>query len=128
MNVVCDYCGKPAVHVGGQIVYPHRPDLHHLKFWVCSPCDARVGCHVRDGLTPLGRLANADLRAAKQQAHAVFDPFWKTGERSRGDAYSLLAHRLGIRKVDCHIGLFDIHTCRKVIDICNQLRRENDKS
>lgn len=124
----CDYCGRPAQYVGGDVVYPHRPDLYDKKFWVCQPCDARVGCHSHgDGKTPLGRMANAELRAAKQEAHAAFDPLWKTGERSRSDAYSLLSYRLGINKKDCHIGLFDIPTCRKVVVICNQLRNVNDK-
>lgn len=121
--VICDYCGHPAQYVGGDIVYPHRPDLRNLKFWICTPCDARVGCHTHgDGKTPLGRMANAALRAEKQASHGSFDPLWKSGERSRSDAYSWLAHKLGIKKRDCHIGLFDIDMCRKVVSVCNQLQ------
>lgn len=40
MSVICDYCDKPAELVTGAEVYPHRPDLHHKKFWLCKPCDA----------------------------------------------------------------------------------------
>ncbi|WPJ72217.1 hypothetical protein DEEACLCL_00200 [Salmonella phage CRW-SP2] len=121
--VICDYCGHPAEFISGDVLYPHRPDLRNLKFWVCQPCDARVGCHSHgDGKTPLGRMANAELRAAKQEAHRSFDPIWKSGERSRSDAYSWLAYQLGIKKSDCHIGLFDIDMCRKVVAVCNQLQ------
>lgn len=119
--VICDYCGLPAEFVGGDVLYPHRPDLRNLKFWVCTPCDARVGCHAHgDGRQPLGRMANAALRAEKQKAHRSFDPLWKSGEMSRSDAYSWLAHKLGITKKECHIGLFDIDMCRKVVVVCQQ--------
>ncbi|UHS64968.1 putative zinc-finger-containing domain protein [Shigella phage vB_SboS_Gloob] len=65
--VICDYCGLPAEFIGGDVLHPHRPDLRNLKFWVCTPCDARVGCHAHgDGRQPLGRMANAALRAEKQ--------------------------------------------------------------
>ncbi|CBW37994.1 conserved uncharacterised protein [Salmonella phage Vi01] len=126
-SITCDYCGQPAQYVGCDVVYPHRPDLRNLKFWVCSPCDARVGCHTHgDGRQPLGRMANAALRAAKQEAHRSFDPIWKSGQRSRSDAYSWLAHNLGIKKRDCHIGLFDIDMCRKVVAVCNQLKAQDN--
>ena len=115
----CDYCGRKAVLTTGDVVYPHRPDLRGRVFWVCEPCDARVGCHP-DTATPLGRMANADLRAAKQEAHKVFDPIWKDGRRSRSDAYTWLAYKLGISKSKCHIGLFDIAMCRKVVEVCTQ--------
>lgn len=81
-GVCCDYCGRPARLVGGAEVYPHRPDLSSKRFWLCRPCDAWVGCHPKaeprrgglgDGTVPLGRLANADLRRAKQRAHAAVE-------------------------------------------------------
>lgn len=126
--VICDYCGKPAVFTKGESVYPHRPDLKDMNFWVCSPCDARVGClRVGDGTKPMGRLADASLRAAKQKAHRAFDPIWKEGERSRSEAYAWLAHRLGLEKDECHIGLFDIRMCGKVVVVCKQLRNRNDE-
>lgn len=119
--VICDYCGLPAKYVSGVVLYPHRADLYERNFWVCDPCDARVGCHAHgDGRAPMGRMANAALRAEKQNAHRSFDQLWKNGTMSRGDAYSWLAAKLGINKRDCHIGLFDIDMCRKVVAVCNQ--------
>lgn len=117
MSVNCDYCGKPAEQVTGKEIYPHRPDLFHKTFYRCVPCRAYVGCH--PGTTrPLGRLANAQLRAAKSAAHAAFDPIWKGGHKKRGSAYAWLADQLGIPQEKCHIGMFDVDACQRVVQAC----------
>lgn len=127
---VCPYCNQPAALVTGEKVQPNRPDLHSLYFWQCEPCGAHVGCHrkdvymhikgvrvVSDGTLPLGRLADAQLRRAKSAAHDAFDWIWRTGRMKRRAAYAWLAQQLGIDPDDCHIGEFDIATCRRVVDI-----------
>lgn len=111
----CPYCGNPAANVGGDVVYPHRPDLAPKRFWVCLPCDARVGCHGTSD-RPLGRLANAELRQWKMKAHAVFDPIWKERRMSRGAAYRWLAEMLGVEEV--HIGEQDVAGCKEIVEIC----------
>ena len=116
----CPYCSQPAKLVTGQDIYPHRRDLWAKKFWQCAPCDAYVGCH-QGGEIPLGRLANAELRAAKMRAHAAFDPLWKEGTMSRTEAYAWLSRTLGIPGKECHIGMFDVDRCRKVVDACSDL-------
>lgn len=115
MTVACDYGCGPAVQVGGDVIYPHRPDLRSKLFWRCPVCEAYVGCHP-DG-RPLGGLANAELREARMEAHAVFDPFWKRKGIGRSRAYRGLAKRLGIDVKACHIGMFDVETCRRVIEV-----------
>jgi hypothetical protein len=123
---VCPYCNQPARLTSGATIYPHRPDLDRLKFWQCQPCDAYVGRHkIDDGTQPLGRLANAQLRMWKQNAHAVFDPFWKDSGRGRRSVmYAKLAEALGIETKDCHIGMFDVETCKRVIQICAEWRKQ----
>lgn len=124
----CSYCGQPARLVDGSWVYPHRPDLKSKVFWMCDPCNAWVGCHRAkkdggrgDGTLPLGRLANAQLRKLKQEAHKVFDPLWRNGPfRNRTMAYRWLAQQLQISYADCHIGLFDDTTCQRVINIVRE--------
>lgn len=116
--VSCDYCGKNAPLVTGRQVYPHRPDLYAKKFYKCTPCDAMVGVHPGT-IKPLGRLANAELRKAKMAAHAAFDPLWKNGDRKRGSCYAWLADQLGIRHQDCHIGMFDVDMCKRVVEACS---------
>lgn len=121
--MICDYCNNEAELVSGETIYPHRPDLYHLNIYHCAPCDAWVGCH-RGTTKPLGRLANAELRQAKMEAHAAFDQLWKrttpAGTFDRKGAYKWLAEQLGISRDDCHIGTFDVEQCRKVVEVCTK--------
>lgn len=129
MACTCHYCGREAKLVTGDVIYPHRPDLANLNFWLCAPCDAYVGCHKRgariginavsDGTVPLGRLANAELRRWKSLTHEAFDPLWKQGGMTRGAAYAWLAHKLGIPKNECHIGFFTLEQCQEAVRICD---------
>jgi len=124
VSVECPYCGQEAELVGGDVIYPYRPDLFAKRFWQCAPCHAYVGCH-KDTGEPLGRLANAELRRAKMAAHAAFDPLWRTfpkKERNvrRKRAYAWLAKALGIPREECHIGMFDVDMCYRVIEICEE--------
>lgn len=122
----CLYCGRFSKRVTGKVIYPHRPDLHNLTFYQCAPCDAYVGCHKGgDGRKPLGRLANADLRAAKSAAHRAFDPMWRDDStfEKRHHAYAWLAGELGIGLGDCHIGMFDLEQCQKVVALCENYGR-----
>jgi hypothetical protein len=116
----CPYCGKMSVQVSGREIYPHRPDLFSKVFYRCAPCDAYVGCHPATD-KPMGRLANAELRAAKLNAHRAFDPLWRSGGKTRRSAYTWLSKKLGIPQEECHIGMFDIDTCRKVVSVCNTI-------
>lgn len=113
---ICSYCHNPSQKTTGAEIYPHRPDLHQKNFYICHMCQAWVGCH-QDGI-PLGRLANAALRAAKSRAHAAFDPIWKSKKMSRAEAYAWLSKTLNIPKEDCHIGMFDENTCQRVVEVC----------
>jgi hypothetical protein len=123
----CPYCGSASRLVTGADVYPRRTDLADKKFYRCPTCpDAWVGCHPGTD-TPLGRLADARLRLAKQAAHAAFDPLWQakaqsTGKKgsARGKGYAWLAAHLGIPVKDCHIGMMDAETCLRVVQICKE--------
>lgn len=126
----CDYCLRPAVLIrAGEPHYPYRRDYGPV--WACPPCDAWCGCH--EGTeNALGRLANAELRQAKIDAHAAFDPLWKakmdrdrcSKSQARKAGYRWLADQLGISWRKCHIGEMDVLQCRRVVEICNACRRE----
>lgn len=131
----CPYCGNPAALATGSVVYPHRKDLASKQFWWCEPCDAYVGCHtqgawtyidgqkvISDGTLPLGRLANRELRRAKNAAHYSFDPIWREGGITRREAYALLAGMLQIPVTDCHIGWFDVVLCEKTVKVINEYK------
>lgn len=122
-HVMCDYCGKRAELVDGSVVYPNHIDLREKLFWYCAPCRAWVGVH-KGTARPLGRLADYVLRKAKIRAHAAFDPLFNRGEISRQSAYKWLSESLGISSDLCHIGMFDLETCSKVVEVCKK-RNEN---
>ena len=78
----------------------------------------------------LGRLSNASLRQAKKNAHDYFDQIARTSKinsiwqrylpqtSNREKAYIWLSLQLKIPRDKCHIGMFDIADCQKVIQIC----------
>jgi hypothetical protein len=129
MVVICPYCDKPAKLATGADIYPHRSDLVDKVFWRCVPCDAWVGCHPKHrkwsptGTTPLGRLANAELRREKQRAHAAFDPLWRSGEMRRTEAYQWIAGQLGMSPANCHIGLLGVDGCKAVVAAVKEFQR-----
>lgn len=124
-KINCPYCGKPAVLTDSAEVYRRSYGM----IWICRPCKAWVGTYKDGKNTPLGRLANAELRDWKKKAHAWFDPLWKAKIRrdhcgkteARTAAYAWLAKKLGIPGEECHIGMFDIEMCKKVIEICRKV-------
>lgn len=116
MKVICQYCGQAAKLVTGEIIYPSRKDLHANKFYHCKPCDAYVGCH-KGTTQPFGTLSNSELRFARRKAHLHFDGVWKSGNLTKGQAYKHLAKLLNIDSRDCHIGMFDLDTCRNVVTL-----------
>jgi hypothetical protein len=119
-KIKCDYCGNSAKLVTGEEIYPHRRDLASKKFYSCTPCKAYVGTY-KDG-KPLGRLANKELRVAKQKAHGEFDPLWKSGYMSRGRAYGWLSIQMDLPKEKTHIGMFTEKQCKQVVDICRKAK------
>lgn len=135
-KVICNYCGKPAHLVLGPDLYPHRPDLAHVKAWRCSPCDAQVACH--DGTDkPKGTLANRTVKAARQRAHSRFDGLWKNWKQAypgnlgapdvvlrriqRDRAYRWLTVHMGAAQ-QVHIGEMDEAQCARVVELVTTLK------
>ena len=118
----CPYCGAEVVLRDSSYIYKNKNKHKNEKMWVCSnfpECDAYVGCH--EGTTlPLGRPANLRLRILKAEAHRQFDPIWKSGLMSRREAYKWLANMLNISLDECHMGMFDVKMCQKVIRLCKK--------
>ena len=122
-NPICPYCGDVSTLVKGDVVYPKHPHLHHKYFYLCSPCNAYVGCHPNTTV-PLGRLANAELRRYKLLSHNAFDKLWKSGTYTRSNAYKLLGEKMGLVASECHIGMFTIQQCKQVIAICIPMHKD----
>lgn len=117
----CPYCGQPAALIENSAQLYRGKDYGPI--YVCTPCDARVGCHPGT-LVALGPLANAELRQARNAAHKAFDVLWKIkwsrtrDGASRSKAYAWLARELGIGQAQCHIAMFDLGQCARVVAIC----------
>jgi hypothetical protein len=118
LPVICPYCSEKARLVFGSELYPTHQRLALKQFWVCEPCDARVGLHA-DG-RPLGTMANARLRRMRRRVHDLLDPLWLQHAdkgKARRRAYSRLAHALGIPVEDCHVGEFRDGRCARALEI-----------
>ena len=109
---ICPYCKGSTQYVDSAVIYGRSFGMIYL----CKPCDAWCGVHKSESQRALGRLANAELRELKKQAHAAFDPLWKTGKMSRTQAYKQLSNYLKIEKRFTHIGMFSPKTCLRVIE------------
>lgn len=99
MKIWCCGCGKDvdAVLTSGVEIYPHRPDLHDLPFWICTDCGNFVGCHhkARNRTRPLGVIPTPEIKAARQHIHAILDPIWQSGRISRTRLYRRISDELG---------------------------------
>lgn len=109
---ICPYCKKPSILTDSSVIYGKSYGMIYL----CKPCDAYAGVH-KGTVEALGRLANAELRKLKKQAHAAFDPIWQTNLMTRSEAYKCLSRGLGTPIEYTHIGMFGEDTCRKVIEL-----------
>ena len=124
MTLICPYCEAEAKLIKDSSVVYHKD---YGPLWACLPCDAWVGCH--PGTTkPLGRIASKELRDAKVAAHLAFDPLWRRKmteqgwkrRSARSMGYKWLAMRMDLTREACHIGMFNVEQCRRVVDICEK--------
>lgn len=123
----CIHCGSIAKKSTGKKIYPHRSDLWKKKMWKCPKCpDAYVGCYPNSEIA-LGSCANAELRPLRSAAHLAFDQLWKSNgpnsksSMTRSYAYVWLATHMRIDEKDCHISLFTVEQCQRVIQIMKQI-------
>lgn len=70
---ICPYCGRSTEYVDSSVIYGRSYGMIYL----CRDCRAYVGVH-KGTDQALGRLANAELREAKKEAHFYFDQVAKT--------------------------------------------------
>ena len=105
----CPYCKKEAQWVDNSVIYGKRYGKSYMC-WYC-PCGAYVGCH-NNTRTPLGTMANKELRNWRIKAHSVIDPLWKSKQYTRREVYQRLSDAFGKR---VHIAEADIQECKEII-------------
>jgi len=107
-KLFCCGCNKDVLPmlVNGKIIYPHRKDLYHKKFYLCRKCDSYVGVH--EGTeNHLGCLATKEIMNARKHIHKLIDPIWEKGKIKRSELYKRISnkinrkyHTANIRSVD----------------------------
>jgi hypothetical protein len=93
-KVICPLCGNPASQA--QTRYGLRSECCDLWSWDGKP------------------LASAEMHEARMAAHVAFDPLWKSGKRSRAQAYNLLAEAMNMKPKDCHMATMSLEDLRRV--------------
>ncbi len=133
---VCEYCGNVAqLAQTGDVAYPYLED--HGAVWICVPCQAWIG--VRPGSrqhTPLGRLANAELREAKKRLHDALEPLVVGKMRrdgvnlfeARGKAIKWLASELNFTLSTPSIHALTREQCEQAIRYISEFQAARQRS
>lgn len=111
----CPYCGSPVILRDADGIY--QKNSENAKLYVCArypACDAYVRVHTGTK-TPVGTLANHELRTLRRQAHQYFDKLYTTGLMSKHEAYLWLAGILAAPLSQAHIGYLGEYYCGLVI-------------
>lgn len=80
------YCCECAAYtnvktVGGDKIYPHRPDLFGKKFYQCTACGNYTGRYLGEKIV----LPTEYIRKCRRSAHAMLAPIW--GDKSTKTRY-----------------------------------------
>lgn len=107
----------------GAEIYPHRGDLHSLKFWKCDGCGEAVGCHKSGskGTRPLGVIANREIKSWRIKIHAKLDPLWKQKAFSRHKIYEILSKRMNM--VYHTADLRSVGDCKRALEVLDDLEQ-----
>jgi len=98
MKIYCCGCEKEvdARLTDGSEIYPHRPDLYKLSFYICDACENYVGCHKKStDKKPLGCIPTSEIRDARMKIHSVLDPLWKHKKFTRNSLYKAISKHIG---------------------------------
>ncbi len=130
-NFTCPYCSSLTLRMTGRELHPARPDLINKHYHVCRACDAWAVCS--DGTwDPIGPLANAELRRARQDAHSSLEGIWSNAakdhqwstSKARNLTYIWMSDEMSIDQKDLQIGRFGLEQCNLLILIAKH--REPD--
>ena len=111
----CQYCGAAAHLRSAEGIYKHGGS--DVLLYVCSnypKCDSYVRVH-SGTTTPVGSLANTELRALRTTAHQHFGELYKSGLMTKSEAYDWLSFTLNLPLSLTHIGYFSEYYCNQVI-------------
>lgn len=105
---VCPTCGNLALITATR--FGARADCCGLRSWALKP------------------LVTPETMQARSLAHATFDPIWKSGKLSRGEAYRRLALAMGMTSTECHISVMSEDQTTRVVEVVlSGALRENEE-
>lgn len=113
---ICPYCGASVNRVHSSQIFHNNTDGF---YYVCSNWP-RCTAYTKENpifKKPTSTIADRATRLKRQEAHYWFDQMHIGFGMTKSAAYEWLAKELQIRRANCHIGLFDIEMCNRVISI-----------
>lgn len=116
----CPYCGAQAILRPANWVHGNSKQSKGKHLYVCRnwpKCDSYVAVHEKD-LTPMGTLANSELRHKRILAHKALEKYQKITRMDRWATYLWLEGKLGLDQRSTHIALFSEEICDEVILLC----------
>lgn len=113
---ICRYCEGTVIYTSNSHIYNGREYGDWPYVYVCTSCRASVGVHPNTE-TPLGTLANVELKTARRMAKAAFLRRTKELQLSRKKSYKYLQETMGMAKDQAHFGMFEVEDCIKALNI-----------
>ncbi len=104
-EIRCRSCGGPMV----------KRKSARGPFYGCRRYPKCKGTQPLSDDEPLQRQASTPLNARRIQAHGIFDAWYRSTGRTRGQAYGWLQEAMHLSAPDCHIHLFEEPECMEVI-------------
>ena len=80
--------------VSGEIIYPHRNDLHNHRFYQCNHCKNYVGFRENYNKNFLF-IPTGELRELRIEIHDIIDPIWQNGILTRKEVYKKISEKIG---------------------------------
>ena len=112
----CPYCLREAKYGENKEVYGRNYGQSYMCYY-CKACDAYVGTH-NNTTTPLGTMANKELREMRIKTHKIIDFPWKQKMKTRREVYKMLKKSFGY---PVHIGKSDLEQCKEIIKVSKEL-------
>lgn len=119
---ICPFCGRSVKRVHSSQVFYNNNGNNDGFYYVCSGWPICSAYTKEDPILkkPTSTMADKKTRLKRQEAHYWFDQLHKGYGMTKSEAYEWLADELQIRRANCHIGLFDIKMCNKVISVVKE--------
>lgn len=110
--MICPYCSAKAEWCENSKIYGRNFGSSYMCYW-CKNCGASVGCH-RNSRTPLGTMANQELKRLRMRCHAFIDASWKDANYARRSVYLCLEKIFGF---PVHISESNEEICRLITSL-----------